>query len=119
MRMRQSARTLVALAAAYAVGLQALLLAFGAPVAGASEFAAVPICLSFGAGHSAPAGHAHDCLGACLTGCCCGAAVFPMPGLAMAFAPAPQFRIAAAPELAPPSRPGVTRANRSRAPPLA
>ena len=116
--MRRSARTLVALAAAYAVALQALLLAVGVPVAGASEFATVPICSSFGAGHSAPAGHRQDCLGACLTGCCCGAAVFPAPGLAMAYAPVPLLRIAAAPERVPPLRFSVTRANRSRAPPL-
>lgn len=119
MSMRQSARTLVALAAAYAVALQALLLAVGVPVTGASEFAAVPICSSFGAGHSAPAGHTQDCLGACLTGCCCGAAVFPAPGLAMAYAPVPLLRIAAAPEIAPTSRFSAARANRSRAPPLA
>jgi hypothetical protein len=119
MTMRRSARTLVALAAAYAVALQALLLAVGVPAAGASEFAAVPVCSSFGAGHSAPAGHAQDCLGACLTGCCCGAAVFPAPGPAMAYAPVALLRIAAAPATAPPLRRSVTRANRSRAPPLA
>src|SRR5665213_4334230 len=107
--MRRSARTLVALAAAYAVALQALLLAAGVPVAGASEFAAVPICSSFGAGHSAPTGHRQDCLGACLTGCCCGAAIFPAPGLAMAYAPLPLLRIAAALETAPPLRLSVTR----------
>jgi len=117
MTMRRSARTLVALAAAYAVALQALLLAVGVPAVGASEFAAVPICSSFGAGHSAPAGHTQDCLGACLSGCCCGAAVFPAPGLVTA--PVPLLRIAAAPATAPPLRLSVTRANRSRAPPLA
>jgi hypothetical protein len=110
--MRRSARRLVALAAAYAVALQALLLAVGAPVAGAPQFAAVPICASF-------AGHSQDCLGACLTGCCCGATVFPAPGLAMAYTPGLLLRIAAAPATAPPTRPGVTPANRSRAPPFA
>jgi hypothetical protein len=121
MNMRHRARAVVALAAAYAVALQAILLAIGGPAAGAGQLAAVPICSSLGAGHSAPAGHgqARDCLGACLAACCCGTPVLPGSGAAMSYAPAPQQTVAAAIEATPLSVPGTTRAHRSRAPPFA
>ena len=117
--MRDSARAVVALAAAYAVALQAILLAVGNPVAGAAEFAAVPICSSLGAGHSKPGGHSQDCLGACLTGCCSGNPFCPAPGPALAYPPAPLQAIAVMPEAVSLSHVNATRAHRSRAPPLA
>src|SRR5580704_13175142 len=82
-------RTLVALAAAYAVALQAILLAVGGPFARAAEFTALPICSGVGsnpAGHSAPANRGDCCLGACL-GCCCGTPICPAPGSALNYAP--------------------------------
>ena len=123
MMMRRPVRATVALAAAYAVVLQAILLAFGAPVAGAAGFSAVPICSShassFGGGPSLPAGHGKDCLDACLTGCCSGAPVCPAPGPAIAYAPVLLQTIDVAREMLPVSRLPVTRAHRSRAPPSA
>src|ERR1700730_1119773 len=101
MHLRHHARALVALAAAYAVALQAILLAVGAPIAGAGEFTALPICSvlgsvlgsalgsALGAGHSAPADRGHDCLGPCLAGCCCGTAVGAAPAPSLSYAPAP------------------------------
>ena len=114
-QMRHNLRTLVALAAAYAVALQALLLAVGGPFAGA----ALPICSSVGpnhAGHSAPAHQGDCCPGTCL-GSCCGTSVCPAPGPALAYAPAPLQTVAAAFALPPPLPVRVTGAHRSRAPP--
>src|ERR1700722_18210898 len=89
MNLRRHARIGIALAAAYAVALQAILLAFGVPSAGG--VAASPLC-SAAAGHSAPAGqnqgHSQDCLAACLTGCCSGAPICPTPASAAIYAPA-------------------------------
>jgi hypothetical protein len=115
MSLRHHARTVVALAAAYAVVLQTLLLAIGSPVAGTREFAAFPLCS--GPGHSAPARHSGDCPGPCL-GCCCGPAAGPAP--AMAYAPAALQIVAAAVPAAPALVfVSVCGANRSRAPPSA
>jgi hypothetical protein len=117
MNLRHHARTVVALAAAYAVVLQALLLAIGSPVAGAREFAAFPLCS--GAGHSAPARHSGDCPGLCL-GCCCGPAAGPASAPAVAYAPAALQIVAhAAAVPAPLVFVSVSGANRSRAPPSA
>jgi hypothetical protein len=118
MSIRRQARTAVALIAAYAVALQTILLVLAAPIAGPAAFAAQPICShSVGTG-SAPTGHAGNCLGACLTGCCCGTTVLPTPGFAVAFAP--ERALPAALTLEPVSTPQlrVTGAHRSRAPPL-
>ncbi len=113
-------RAFVAVAAAYAVALQALLLAIGGPFGGGAQFAALPICSShssFGAGHSAPAGHGGCCVDACL-GCCGEAPLCPAPGAALTYAPAPLQTVAAAHESAPAVLAGVAAAHRSRAPPL-
>ena len=67
---------MLTLVAAYAVAVQAILIVVAGPLAGATAFADRPICSSLGAGAAgkgpdgSPAGHAHDCLAACLTGCC-------------------------------------------------
>jgi len=110
---------MVALAAAYALALQAVLLAIGGPIAGATEFAALPICSSLGAGHSAPADGGHDCLGACLAGCSCGSAAAPAPAPGVAYWPAPGQSIAAAFAAIRILPFGAAGANRSRAPPAA
>jgi hypothetical protein len=119
MSFRRYIRATVALIAAYAVALQTILLAFaGAMPAGATPFAVTPICSGSGATGPATPGHSQDCLGACLTGCCCGsAAAVPVPGAAVACAPAPAQIVSAAIEAATalPSR--LTAAHRSRAPP--
>jgi hypothetical protein len=119
MSMRHHARALVALTAAYAVALQAILLAVGGPAAGAAQFAALPICSTLGAGHGAPAGHGNDCRGACLAGCCHGATVLPGPEPAIVRAPMPQQSIIA--RIVPPPLllRSATGAHRCRAPPLA
>jgi hypothetical protein len=125
-QMRFHVRTLVGLAAAYAVALQAILLGLGGgPLAGAGPFAGLPICSSLisglgsgsGAGHSVPAGHGDCCLGAC-PGCSCGTPGCPAPGPALSYAPAPLRTVAAAfvpLRLVPVA---VTGGHRSRAPPL-
>jgi hypothetical protein len=120
MTIRQYVRATVALIAAYAVALQTILLVFAGTVPGAMSFAATPICSGAGiAGTgSVPPGHGQDCLTACLTGCCCAAAV-PMPGATAAYAPEPARIVIAAIEAAVTPRPGMTAAHRSRAPPLA
>jgi hypothetical protein len=148
MSLRRHARTGIALAAAYAVALQAVLLAFGVPGAGA----AVPLC-SAAAGHAAPAGqsqahsqgqsqeqsqaqsqgqsqgqsqeqrnqdHNRDCLAACLTGCCSSAPICPMPVAAAIDAPAPaQQLLTVASAVERVWAARATNAHRSRAPPRA
>jgi hypothetical protein len=120
MSIRRHIRATVALIAAYAVALQTILLVFAGTVPGATSFATTPICSSFGTAGtgSAPPGHSQDCLTACLTGCCCGAAAIPAPGATVAHAPEPARIVIAAIEAAATLRPGVTAAHRSRAPPL-
>jgi len=122
MSMRHHVRAGVALAAAYAVALQAILLAIGAPGGVAGELAALPICSTLGStqggGHSAPGGQTHDCLGACL-GCGCGTPVCPTAGPALGYAPAPLHIIAAAVTARPLLQLRATGAHRSRAPPFA
>ena len=113
---------MVALAAAYALALQAILLAAAIVPAAARDVAATPLCGSFAHGRSAPAGHARDCLGdclgTCLSGGCCGAA--PSAGSASLPVHAAEFDAPTpASVLTPARRPRSDRAHRSRAPPAA
>jgi hypothetical protein len=121
MRIHDSARAAVALAAAYAVALQTILLVFGSAGAGAPGFAGQAVCSHLGAGTSGPvpAEHGRDCLAACLTGCIGGAVAMPEPGAALLYAPQPLHAVAAAVEAAATMRLSATGAHRSRAPPLA
>jgi hypothetical protein len=119
MTTRSCSRTIVALAAAYALALQAILLAIGAPAAGAGEFAAPPICSAPGTGHSVPPGHAPDCLGACLTGCCGGAPHCSLTAMPAGYAPLPLQSPAVMAETTPVSYLHAAGAHRCRAPPLA
>ena len=120
MSIRRYVRPAVALIAAYAVALQTILLAFAGALPGATSLAATPICSSVGTAGtgSLPPGHSQDCLTACLTGCCCGAAAVSMPAATVAYAREPARIVIAAIEPAATPRPGVTAAHRSRAPPL-
>lgn len=118
MSLRHHARAGIALGAAYAVGLQAILLAVGAPVAGAAGIVTIPICANAPAGHSAPSGSGQDCLEACLTGCCGAVPVCPAPAGAMIYAPAVAQTLAPAPEARPHVAARVSNAHRSRAPPI-
>ncbi len=120
-------RALAALAAAYAIALQAILLAFGASLGSqAVELGRLPICsglhsgLALGPGskHSAPLGHAGGCPGTCL-GCCCGPPACHFPGPAMTYVPAPPPTIFLDFVAMPPIPMGMYAAHRSRAPPLA
>jgi len=122
MMIRRHVRAAIALIAAYAVALQTILLALVLPVAGTAAFAAQPVCAASGTAGtgSVPAGHARDCLAACLTGCCGGASAVPPPAAAMIAlapqaAPAPASKLKRVATLRPP----VTGAHRSRAPPRA
>jgi hypothetical protein len=121
MNTRRHVRAAVALITAYAVALQMILLALVGPMGGTTQFTAQPICSTIGAAGtgSVPPGHSQDCLTACLTGCSCGAAAVPVPGTAVAYVPEPAQIVIAAIEAAATSRPGMTAAHRSRAPPLA
>jgi len=124
MSLRHDMRALVALAAAYALALQAILLAVSAPLgAWGAEFGGLPICSGLGSGHpagsgSAPLGHTGDCPGTCL-GCCCGPATCHLPGPAMTHGPAPAQIVTVTLIARPPVRVGMLAAHRSRAPPLA
>jgi hypothetical protein len=126
MKLQPRARTGIALIAAYAVALQALLLAVVVPSAGMvtgglpglAGAAALPLCAS-SANHSSPAGHAPDCLDACLTGCCCGAPLVPTPGTAAFFAAAPARIMKPTLAVGKLAAVRVNNAHRSRAPPLA
>jgi hypothetical protein len=119
MSIRRYVRATVTLIAAYAVALQTILLVFAGTMPGAS-FAATPICSGAGAAGtgSVPPGHSQDCLTACLTGCCCGAAAVPVPGASVADVPEPTQIVTAVNEVATAIRPGVSAAHRCRAPPL-
>ncbi len=116
-------RMIVALLTAYAVALQVLLLAITAPVAGTMEFtgdrAALPICSSVGGRHSTPVNHDHDCLGACLAGCCGSAPAAPHAATVILAPPPAEQAVTLALQSITilPSR--ATGAHRSRAPPIA
>jgi hypothetical protein len=118
MKLRHHTRAGLALAAAYAVALQAILLAFSAPIAGAGGVVTLQICSGI-AGHSAPAGRGQDCLDACLTGCCGGAPICPSPLGAMLYAPALAETMAPVFDVGPLLAVRVANAHRSRAPPAA
>jgi hypothetical protein len=120
MSTQRHIRATVALVAAYAVALQTILLVFAGAAPGATSFAATPICSSVGTAGtgSVPPGHSQDCLTACLTGCCCGAAAVPVPGTTVAYVPGSARAATAAIEVSATIRPGATAAHRSRAPPL-
>lgn len=125
MTLRHDMRAFVALAAAYALALQAILLAVG-PLGGSAEFGGLPICSGLGSGpgsgHSrgplAPLGHAGDCVGTCL-GCSCGSPACHLAGPAMTYAPGAAQIVIVAFAAAPPFHVGVFAAHRSRGPPLA
>ncbi len=112
-------RPVLALAVAYAVALQALMLVAVDPFGGANAWSASPICAAAGGGGSAPqpAGHAHDCLASCLVGCC-GAPALPACESRMVHADVTGPVLAAATVAAVGARPSVTGSHRSRAPPL-
>jgi hypothetical protein len=117
----RKARGIVALAAAYAVAAQAILLAVGGPIGGAAGFAASSLCSAFQAGvsHPAPGGRDHDCLAAC-GACCCAAPVVPPLGAAAAavsYAQVVAGSIADVPADTAAPLFNVDRAHRSRAPP--
>jgi hypothetical protein len=121
MTLQPRARAGIALAAAYALALQALLLAVIAPAASLAGTAALPICTST---HASPAGsgqtgHGQDCLDACLTGCCCGLPLLPAPPRALDAAPKPLQTLAAPRRAAAPVLIRIAKAHRSRAPPAA
>jgi len=120
MSIRRYVRATVALIAAYAVALQTILLVFAGALPGTPSLASTPICSSVGTAGtgSVPAGHSQDCLTACLTGCCCGAAAVPLPAATVAYARESERIVIAAIEPAATPRPSVTAAHRSRAPPL-
>lgn len=114
---------MLALLAANAVALQAVLIVVAGPFAGATAFADQPVCSSLGTGAAgkgpdgSPAGHAHDCLAACLTGC--SAAPPPETPLAVVlYAPRSTGTMTAAVEGVRTLCISATCAHRSRAPPL-
>src|SRR5579863_10446239 len=100
MSLASRLRAVLALATAYAVALQVILLTVTGPLATGATFAARPICSHFGAGGSAPAGQADGCVGACF-GCCCGPPIGPTSAPAMTYTPAPTQTVAVARVTAP------------------
>jgi len=119
MRLRRTARTILALVAAYAVALEAILLAIGGPLAAAGDLASRQICSSVNSNSSGPmpAGHGYDCLAACIA-CCCGAQGPTGPATAITYAPKPAGKVTVAVDVAAAPGLGAMRAHRSRAPPL-
>jgi hypothetical protein len=124
MSIRYHARMVVALLAAYAVALQSILLVVTVPVTGAKtqlsgESAALPLCSRGGSGHSVPVNRAHDCLGACVAGCCGSSPAAPHSvAIALDLPPAGQA-VSLAFERIPVLPFGAAGAHRCRAPPLA
>jgi hypothetical protein len=115
-------RAIVALAAAYAVAAQAILLAVGVPVGGTTDFATSSLCSAAQAGvpHPAPGGKDkdHDCPAACAA-CCCGAPVVPPSAAAavVSYAQVVADSIADVPTNTATPRFNLDPAHRSRAPP--
>jgi hypothetical protein len=131
MTRRHNMRALVAAAAAYALALQAILLAFGASIGTqGGGLGGPPICSGLatavdpavGSGRSAPdpapLGHLGGCPGPCL-GCCCCPLACRIPAPIATYAPAPAPIVSVAFAAMPPFPAGVPAAHRSRAPPLA
>jgi hypothetical protein len=116
-------RAIVALAAAYAVVLQATLLAIGlamgGPIAGSAGLAANSLCTrqSGAPVHPPLGGSEHCCLGACLA-CCDGVSLRPASAPALGYRPALPRRIAVVPAAGRRMPLRFARAHRSRAPPL-
>lgn len=123
MSIRYYARTMVALLAAYAVALQSMLLAVGAPVIAAPEFAgqssSLPICSGAGPGSSIPVDHDHSCIGACLADCCGNTSVTPHLIAAVLEVPRAGRAVTVALESIPALPFPTAGAHRSRAPPFA
>lgn len=117
---RRQISTFVALAAAYALVLQAVLLAVCGSLAEGRAFGAASLCTPSqgGARQPTPAGHGEDCLSACIA-CSCGVAAAPAPGIAKTGLRRPVERIAPPALTAVAAPVGVDWAHRSRAPPLA
>jgi hypothetical protein len=114
-------RAIVALAAAYAVAAQTILLAVGGSVGGVTDLAAASLCSTFQAGvdHPASGGKEHDCPAACAA-CCCSAPATSRSAatVAAAYERVPAGSIAAVPADAATWYFKLDRAHRSRAPPL-
>jgi len=111
---------IVALAAAYAMVLQPVLLTIRGSLAERQAFGASSLCRpSHGGEHRpAPASHGDDCLSACLA-CFCGVAATLAPGAASPDLRGLGQRIAARRLVAVAALPHIDRAHRSRGPPLA
>ena len=118
MTVWRQVRILIAVAAAYAVALQGVLLAVGGPIGGQAQLAASPICLGLGAGHAVPGGHDGGCLGGCF-GCCCAPSSCPARGPALTYLPVLALMPAAVFAVPPLPIVRVSQAHRSRAPPIA
>jgi hypothetical protein len=118
MRLRLKMRAIVALAAAYAVVLQATLLAIG-PLTGPAGLAAGFLCAQqHGAPANLPPGRNDPgCAAACLA-CCCGLSAPPASPPMLAARSALPRRIASAPAVNSGAPLRVARAHRSRAPPV-
>jgi hypothetical protein len=112
-------RAIAALAAAYAVVVQATLLAVG-PLAAPAGLAAGFVCAQHNGApaHPSPGGSQHGCVGACLA-CCCGVSIPPTSVPALAARSALPQRITAAPAVNSGVPLRCARAHRCRAPPLA
>jgi hypothetical protein len=112
-------RAIVALAAAYAVVVQATLLAIGGFPAGSASFAAGALCAQHKSApvQAPPGAGEHSCLAACLA-CCCGVSVPPAPVPALAYRSALSRPITVAAAIDPVASFRSPRAHRSRAPPL-
>lgn len=119
MSVRRKSPAVAAMAAAYAVVLQTILLAICGAMAEGQAPIGASLCAASPGGerHPAPAGRGDDCLSACLA-CCCGVAVEPAPGVAPADLRDPVRGIAAPAILAVATPLRVDRAHRSRGPPL-
>jgi hypothetical protein len=125
MTTQYQARAVVALAAAYALALQAILLAVAVPLgAQTAGFGGLPICSGLDSGYrytatnSAPRRHTGSCPGGCL-GCCCSPPACHLPGPVTTYAPVSSPMGLAAARAMQPIPIGQFAAHRSRAPPLA
>lgn len=122
MSVRPEVRAVVALAAAYALVLQAAVLVIG--IASAAEYAGLgaPTLCSHPNGasrHSAPVQESPFCCTAVCLGCCCAAMVPPAASPAFVSRRLPAQRPAPLSMFAAVLPPPLAHANRSRAPPLA
>lgn len=119
MRLRWNLRAAIGLLSAYAVALQAILLA-AAPLAAAGGLGASPICSTAERtdSHPSPAGHKYDCIAACLA-CCSGVtAATAAPPAPIVYLPKLASKVVGAVEIAPASLLRAIRAHRPRAPPV-